>query len=180
MLLGVILILLVVIIIVLSKWGNRIEHQYREYKNMKRSGPEGEYGMETGEDEFWKSMMGELAINMKRTYDAYQAVSLEQLHDLHAHNMKVMSDAQAQTVTTRGYENQATQNAITTADMVAKRALGLFDRQDVAFNKFTNLDAEEAASQNMVLSAVEIEAIKASIVDMVNQAINKAASTKKK
>jgi hypothetical protein len=81
--------------------------------------------------------------------------------------MKVMSDAQEHTITSRGLELQATQNAIVTADMVAKRAMGLFDRQDVGFNKFTNLDAEEAAGVNQVLSAVEIAAIKAIVIEAV-------------
>jgi hypothetical protein len=138
-----------------------------------------ERGFEILGDEFFKSAMGNLYNNMKRTYDEYQDVSLqqnrklfsattEQNQQLFSHLQKVLSDAQENTNFERNISRQALQNAVETANMVGKQAVR---HNDVAIDRQWNLEPSEGAAQNQVLSPVAIEALKAAVVSAITDLV---------
>lgn len=89
---------------------------------------------ETGKDEAWFA-------NIKRTYDEYQQCSLDLLRKLNTHFDKVLSDAQQNDNTRQTIANQSLQNAVETANMVAKKTI---ERGDVAWDRIWNVDEVSA------------------------------------
>lgn len=115
--------------------------------------------------------------NIKRTYDEYQALSLDhtrllqkQQAELHAHTLKVLSDAQQDTNFQRAVANQALQNAVESANLVGKQNLR---HSDIAIDRHWNLEPSEAASQDAVLNPVFIAAIEAAVAKAVQAATAK-------
>ena len=107
-----------------------------------------ERGFEVGMDEAWKA-------NIKRTYDEYQGLAVEQNRNIQAHVAKVMSDAQ-------NISNQIFQNAITSTDLVMKNCLEncnttakqTIRHADVAIDRQWNLDEVSRLASNPTVEAV--------------------------
>jgi hypothetical protein len=78
--------------------------------------PQNEGSFEIGKDEAWFA-------NVKRTYDEYQHESLESIRRNRAYVDKVLSDAQQHDNHKQAIANQALQNAVETANMIAKNAV---------------------------------------------------------
>ena len=96
--------------------------------------PEREF--EVGMDEAWKA-------NIKRTYDAYQELSLKMLSDAQ------QFDNQRQTLAT-----QALQNAIETSNMIGKQAIR---HGDFALDRQWNLEVSQGASEAVVMRSVTLD-----------------------
>lgn len=102
---------------------------------------------EVGMDEAWKA-------NIKRTYDEYQDVALGLTREMNAHINKVMSDAQTLT-------NQIQQNAIESANMVAKQAIR---HADIAIDRQWNVDE---VAQLVAKTPVFLDAIAAAVAQAI-------------
>jgi hypothetical protein len=110
--------------------------------------PDSERGYEIGMDEAWKVNMKALFdftfMNMKRTYDEYQQISLEGIKNQQKYQEKILSDAQQndnarQILSVQLLQTavQANQNAVETANMVAKQAVR---HSDIAIDRQWNID----------------------------------------
>ena len=111
-----------------------------------------------GQDEFHAEAIGNLYNNMKRTYDEYQQVSLKQI-----------SDAQQYDNARQNMANQALQNAIETANMVAKQTIR---HADLAVDRHWNVD-EQGYTAQQILASPFAEAIKAAVAAAVADSVNK-------
>ena len=89
-----------------------------------------------GIDEFWKGQIGNLFNNAKRTYDEYQAVSLESI----GRNRNNLDAVQNLTV-------QALQNAVETANMVSKQAVR---HGDLAIDRQWNVDEQGSTAEKII------------------------------
>jgi hypothetical protein len=98
-----------------------------------------------------------LFTNIKRTYDEYQDLGL-----------KAARDAQSAADTRQNIINQALQNAVESANMVAKQAI---QHRDISVNHQWNLEPSEAAAQAQVLPGVYLDAIKAAVAAAVIDAL---------
>jgi len=102
---------------------------------------QGEREFEIGMDEAWKVNMKNVFdtwfANIKRTFDEYQQVSLEGIKNQQKYQEKILSDAQQYDNARQQLANQATQNAIETANMVAKQAVR---HSDLAIDRQWNID----------------------------------------
>ena len=87
-----------------------------------------EGSFETGTDEFFKAHSQLMAANTKRTYDAYQDLDLLRARD-----------AQTETLRNSTIATQALQNAVETANMVAKQAVR---HSDIAIDREWNVDEQ--------------------------------------
>jgi hypothetical protein len=106
-----------------------------------------ERGYEIGKDEAWFA-------NVKRTYDEYQQESLESIKRNRSYVDKVLSDAQQHDNQRQAIANQALQNAVETANMVAKQGVR---HSDVAIDQHWNLEPSEGAAEATVLRSVTID-----------------------
>lgn len=123
-------------------------------------GDEGEREFEIGKDEAWFA-------NVKRTYDEYQRVSLDNIARNDAYVQKVLSDAQADTIEKRNIANQALQNAVETSNMIGKQAVR---HADLAIDRQWNIDEVAHLVANV---SVFKDAIAAAVAAAVNQALGK-------
>ena len=100
-----------------------------------------------GQDEAW-------AVNLKRTYDEYQEVSLESIKRNRAIVDKIVSDAQQYDNQRQVIANQSLQNAVETANMVSKQAVR---HSDIAIDRQWNLEPSQGAAEAVVLRSVTID-----------------------
>lgn len=115
-----------------------------------------------GQDEAW-------ATNMKRTYDEYQHESLESIKRNRAIVDKLLSDAQQYDNQRQVMANQALQNAIETANMVAKQSVR---HSDLAIDRQWNVDEQGYTARDIINSPFS-EAIKAAVASAVNDTLKK-------
>lgn len=117
---------------------------------------------------------GVLFSNQKRTYDEYQHESLESIKRNRSYVDKVTSDAQTHDNTRSNVAEQALQNAVETANMVAKQAVR---HGDIAIDRQWNVD-EQGYTAADILKAFGGDttaqgAIKEIVVAAVAEALNK-------
>lgn len=93
---------------------------------------------DVGQNEAW-------AANFKRTYDEMQQESLETVRRSRDQFNKLMSDAQQYDNQRQLIANQALQNSVETANMVAKKAIA---HGDVAHDRVWNIDEVSMAAAN--------------------------------
>lgn len=122
-----------------------------------------------GEGEFWKSQMGNLFNNTKRTYDEYQRLSIDGADKNRNHFDKVVSDAQEADNRKRGIADQALQNAVETANMVSKQAVR---HGDLAIDRQWNVD-EQAGFVAKVLNSIQDPATSAAMAVAIAEAMLK-------
>lgn len=115
---------------------------------------------EIGKDEAWFS-------NVKRTYDEYQHESLESIKRNRSYVDKVISDAQQSDNARQNIANQALQNAVESANMVAKQAIR---HGDVAIDRQWNVDE---VAQLVAKTPVFLDAISAAVAAAVNASLSK-------
>lgn len=108
-----------------------------------------------GVDEAWK-------VNMKRTTDEYQDVSLHDIRQNRIHVDKVLSDAQKRDNELDKVSLQALQNAVETANMVGKQAVR---HSDIAIDRQWNVD-EQGYTVSTIISALKptLESVVAKIL----------------
>jgi len=112
-----------------------------------------------GIDEFWKGQVGNLFNNAKRTYDEYQAVSLEAI----GRNRNNLDAIQNITI-------QSLQNAVETANMVSKQGVR---HSDLAIDRQWNVD-EQAGFVAKILNSIQDPATSAAMaVAIANAMLNK-------
>ena len=140
-----------------------------------------ERGYEVGMDESWKSKNlheeGLVFANMKRTYDAYQDL------DLHRARQAVSKEDQFHSLAV-----QAMQNAIETANLVAKQAVKHADNKvensemvtkqairhgDLAIDRQWNVDEQGWAVESILADETFKESIGAAVAAAVAKTINK-------
>lgn len=127
---------------------------------------------ETGSDEYWKSYNALIAANNKRTYDEYQHESLAQIRENRQivdrmAQLSVDHDSQVRNVSL-----QALQNAVETANMVAKQAVR---HSDIAIDREWNIDEVSTLSAKSGVQADTIQAIVAATVAATLAALGKAS-----
>jgi hypothetical protein len=115
----------------------------------------GEKEFEIGKDESWFA-------NIKRTYDEFQHESLESVRRNRSYVDKVVSDAQQSDNVRQNIANQALQNSVETANMVAKQALR---HGDLAIDRQWNVDE---VAQLVAKTPVFLDAISAAVAAAVN------------
>jgi len=115
-----------------------------------------------GQDEAW-------AVNLKRTYDEYQEVSLESIKRNRAIVDKIVSDAQQYDNQRQVIANQSLQNAVETANMVSKQAVR---HSDIAIDRQWNVD-EQGYTVAQILGQPYTDAIKAAVATAVAEALTK-------
>lgn len=108
---------------------------------------------ETGSDEFWKAASQNMYNNMKRTYDVYQNIEIEDGRRNRVHVDKVLSDAQLHDNDVRNVAIQALQNAVETANMISKQAVA---HRDIAIENQWET-AQEGASDILQTRALSID-----------------------
>lgn len=111
---------------------------------------------EVGKDEAWFG-------NIKRTYDEFQQESLESIRRNRTIIDKTLSDAQQNDNARQGIMNQAMQNAVESANMLAKQAL---KHADVAADRIWNVD--EVAGL-VAKTPVFTDAISAAVAKALNK-----------
>lgn len=143
---------------------------------------------EIGKDEAWtvnlKSMTDTWFANVKRTYDEYQQESLESIKRNRSYVDKVLSDAQQFDNARQSVAVQALQNAVETANMVGKKAVGFGDaldkqhtaHRDIACDNLWN-PVQQGAGDTLTARSVSIDdaslkAIGAAIAAAVASALN--------
>jgi hypothetical protein len=103
-------------------------------------------------------------LNMKRTYDAYQEVSLESIKRNRTYVDKVLSDALQYDNQRQVIANQALQNAVETSNMVGKNAVVNLDNvqkqhtahRDIATDGLWN-PVQQGAGDTLTARAVSID-----------------------
>jgi len=118
----------------------------------------GEREFETGTDEFFKSHSELTAANEKRTYDAYQDLDLE-----------LARRSQIQSEQIQNIAAQALQNAVETANIVAKQTIR---HQDLAADSFWN---PVSAGAGMNLTAGSVPANRATDVSAAGVGVSAEA-----
>ncbi|MCW5976689.1 MAG: hypothetical protein KIT09_01365 [Bryobacteraceae bacterium] len=115
---------------------------------------------ETASDEFFKNQSqvnagygNVLFANIKRTYDEYQQESLESIKRNRTIVDKLVSDAQQYDNQRQVIANQALQNAVETANMVAKQAVR---HSDIAIDGQWN-PVQQGAGDTLTARAVSID-----------------------
>ena len=116
-----------------------------------------ERGFEIGKDESYFNAVLEKVLmsfaNVKRTYDAYQDLDLglarRELQDTEAIN---------------NVRLQALQNAVESANMVAKQAIR---HSDFAVDQWWNTEPSEGAAENVVLGAPQTEALRSIVASVL-------------
>jgi len=103
--------------------------------------------------------------NIKRTYDEYQNESLESVRRNRSYIDKVLSDAQQNDNQRQAIATQALQNAVETANMVAKRNM---ERGDIAVDRQWNVDE---VAQLVAKTPVFLDAISAIVTKAVGDAL---------
>jgi len=138
---------------------------------------------ETGSDEFFKNQSqvnagygNVLFANIKRTYDEYQQESLESIKRNRTIVDKLVSDAQQFDNQRQVIANQALQNSVETANMVAKQAVR---HGDIAIDGQWN-PVQQGAGDTLTARAVSIDdvslkAIGAVVAAAVAEALSKKA-----
>ena len=130
-------------------------------------GPEREF--ETGKDEAWHAELFEkdslYFSNRKRTYDEYQHESLEAIRGHRSYAMKIASDANQNDNVRQNIANQALQNAVETANMVAKRTI---NHGDLATDRQWNIDEASTLSAK---TGVQSDAMVALLAKAIAEAL---------
>jgi hypothetical protein len=138
---------------------------------------------ETASDEFFKNQSqvnagygNVLFANIKRTYDEYQQESLESIKRNRTIVDKLVSDAQQYDNQRQVIANQALQNSVETANMVAKQAVR---HGDIAIDGQWN-PVQQGAGDTLTARAVSIDdvslkAIGAVVAAAVAEALSKKA-----
>ena len=138
---------------------------------------------ETASDEFFKNQSqvnagygNVLFANIKRTYDEYQQESLESIKRNRSIVDKLVSDAQQFDNQRQVIANQALQNSVETANMVAKQAVR---HSDIAIDGQWN-PVQQGAGDTLTARAVSIDdvslkAIGAVVAAAVAEALSKKA-----
>jgi len=121
---------------------------------------------DVGQDESWANSTLLTYANMKRTYDEYQQESLESIRRNRTIVDKLVSDAQQFDNQRQVIANQALQNSVETANMVAKQTIR---HGDVAVDRQWNVD-EQGYTAQQILGAPFVEAIKAAVAAAVVEA----------
>lgn len=144
--------------------------------------PDSERGYEIGMDEAWKAnlkiIVDFIYANMKRTYDEYQEAGIESIKRNRSYVDKVLSDAQQfdnQRQTTGNHalelavsrDNQNIQNAMDTANMVAKQSIR---HESLAADRQWNVDE---VAQLVAQTSTFKDAIAAAVANAVNDALAK-------
>ena len=124
-----------------------------------RIGSEREF--ETGNDEFFKGFSQMNALNLKRTYDAYQDLDLMRGRD-----------AQKETNTLSNLATQALQNAVETANMVAKQAVR---HSDLSIDRIWNVD-EQGYTAEKILATMQDPAVAMAMAAAIAKTMNQPAS----
>lgn len=125
-----------------------------------RKHPEREF--EIGRDEVWFA-------NIKRTYDEYQHESLESVRRNRSYVDKILSDAQIHDNAKQTIANQALQNAVETANMVAKQAVR---HGDIAIDRQWNVDEVSTLTAK---SGVEADAMIVLLAKALAEQMKKSA-----
>jgi len=115
-----------------------------------------------GEGEAWKA-------NMKRMYDEYQHESLTDIRAKRTHFDNKISNAAQNDEAREKLNLQATQNAIETANMVAKQAVR---HADMAIDRQWNVD-EQSAFVSKVLNSIQDPAIASAMAAAIAEAMLK-------
>jgi len=118
---------------------------------------------DVGQNEAWTA-------NIKRTYDEFLQESLETVRQNRTLFDKILTDAQQYDNARQAMANQAMQNAIETANMVAKQAVR---HGDIAIDHQWNLDEQTWAAAGV---APSVDAIIAALAAAVAKELNKSAS----
>jgi enoyl-CoA hydratase/carnithine racemase len=118
---------------------------------------------------------GLLFSNQKRAYDEYQHESLESIRRNRAIVDKIVSDAQQHDNAKQNIANQALQNAVETANMVAKQAVR---HSDIAIDRQWNVDEQGYTAEEILGNQTFKEGIRATVVAAVAEALaaNSAAT----
>ena len=137
---------------------------------------------ETGTDEFFKNQSqvnagygNVLFANIKRTYDEYQQESLESIKRNRSIVDKLVSDAQQFDNQRQVIANQALQNSVETANMVAKQAVR---HGDIAIDGQWN-PVQQGAGDTLTARAVSIDDVSLKAIGAVVAAAGADALTKK-
>ena len=121
---------------------------------------------DVGQDEAWANSTLLTYANMKRTYDEYQQESLESVRRNRTIADKLISDAQQFDNARQAIANQALQNSVETANMVAKQSI-----RDAALATDRQWNPDEVAYiAQQILGAPFVEAIKAAAAARTNPA----------
>ena len=138
-------------------------------------GREREY--ETGKDESWFA-------NIKRTYDEYLHESLDAIRKNSTYIQRVLSSAAEYDSARQNIANQALQNAVETANMVAKQTVRHTDNTietanltgkqttrhaDVAIDRQWNVDEQGYTVADILRDSTFKDAIAAAVAVAVNQ-----------
>jgi hypothetical protein len=115
--------------------------------------------------------------NQKRTYDEYQEVSLESIKRNRSYVDKVLSDAQQFDNQRQTIANQALQNSVETANMVAKQAVRHADIAiDAEWNPVQQGAADTLLTRAVTIDDASLKAIGAAVAAAIAAALaNKAA-----
>ena len=138
---------------------------------------------ETASDEFFKNQSqvnagygNVLFANIKRTYDEYQQESLESIKRNRTIVDKLVSDAQQYDNQRQVIANQALQNAVETANMVAKQAVR---HADIAIDGQWN-PVQQGAGDTLTARAVSIDDVSLKAIGaVVAAAVADALSSRK-
>lgn len=138
---------------------------------------------ETGTDEFFKHQSqvnagaaNVLFANIKRTYDEYQHESLESIRRNRTVVDKLVSDAQQFDNQRQVIANQALQNAVETANIVAKQAVRHADIAiDAQWNPVQQGTADTMLARAMTIDDASLKAIGAVVAAAVAEALGKKA-----
>jgi hypothetical protein len=115
-----------------------------------------------GEGEAWK-------FNMKRMADEYQHESLESIRRNRSYIDNKLSNAEQNDLFKHNVANQALQNAVETANMVAKQAVR---HSDIAIDRQWNID-EQAGFVAKVLNSIQDPATSAAMAVAIANAMLK-------
>jgi len=126
--------------------------------NGKQKFPEREF--ETGKDESWFA-------NVKRTYDEYQEVSLNEIRKNKRYIEKVLSDAQQNDNWRQGIANLALANAVFSSNLCNLKALG---HGDLAVDRQWNVDEVSTLTAK---SGVQADAFIVLLAEKVAAVLNK-------
>ena len=138
---------------------------------------------ETGTDEFFKNQSqvnagygNVLFANIKRTYDEYQQESLESIKRNRSIVDKLVSDAQQFDNQRQVIANQALQNSVETANMVAKQAVRHGDIAiDGQWNPVQQGAGDPLTARPVSIDDVSLKAIGAVVAAAVADALTKKA-----
>ena len=138
---------------------------------------------ETGTDEYFKhqaqvnaSTANVLFANLKRTYDEYQQESLESIRRNRTIVDKLVSDAQQHDNARQVIANQALQNAVETANMVAKQAVRHGDLAiDGQWNPIQQGAGDTLTARAVSIDDASLKAIGAVVAAAVADALSRKA-----